>query len=50
MGEEVPQLQQAVAAPGGDGNGDLHHHPVDGEQAQVLDLWPEMVGGVSTVS
>lgn len=40
VSEEVPQHQQAVAAPGGDGHGDLHHHPMDREQAQVLDLWP----------
>lgn len=24
------------------GASDLHRHPVDGKQAQVLDLWPEM--------
>lgn len=45
VSEEVSQQQQPVAAPGGDGNGDLHHHSVDGEQAQVLDLWPGW-GGV----
>lgn len=42
---EVLQQQQAVAAPRGDGHSDLHQDPVDGEQAQVLDLWPR--GGVS---
>lgn len=40
VGEEVPQHQQAVATPGGDGHGDLHHDSMDGEQTQVLDLWP----------
>lgn len=38
VSEEVPQGQQAVATPGGDGDGYLHHHPVDGEKAQVLHL------------
>lgn len=46
VGAEVPQHQQAVAAPRGDGHSDLHQDPVDGEQAQVLDLWPRG-GGVS---
>lgn len=40
-GEEFPQHQQAVASPGGDGHSDLHHHPMDGEKAQVLHLQPE---------
>lgn len=41
VGEEVPQHQQAVPTPGGDGHSDLHHHPVDREKAQILHLQPE---------
>lgn len=38
VGEEFSEHQQAAASPGGHRHRDLHHHPVDGEQAQVLDL------------
>lgn len=41
VGEEFPQHQQAVATSGGNGHSDLHHHPMDGEKAQILHLQPE---------